>query len=451
MATIRRVTIHRLRNVKPGSTFELHPGLNVLLGQNGTGKTTLLQWMADFMSGNLEPWSREPYRVEVEFEAAAAQGIARIELTIKNELSELTLTPTQEIWRRLPGVAARPQRLPHAAVLTLDMLIELGADRYVIHQRPSHVSFLWNDQLLARSGDEIQVGIGTRNILLHTIHDAMARLRFAQMLEGAVPETTAHEVHANLVPILDDLWDYWSPLDRFDESLVFFHRIVEGREAQAQLEVPAFDDDEPSAQNVPLDLVALAAARVHHIRDGEQMLGFEAEEVGGFLATAVRLFQYRSATVHLALLEKGHGRSKYGNLRFTFQRHDGSIIGHELLSYGQKRMLSFLYYLALNPRLIIVDELVNGLHHAWINACIDEIGDRQGLLTSQNPLLLDYLTFDSADEVRWRFLLCRSERENGREQLVWRNPTQEEAESFFRAYQAGIQHVGEILVDKGLW
>lgn len=56
MAAIRRVKFHQLRNVKPGSTFEMHPGLNLLLGRNGTGKTTLLQWMADFLSGNMDAW-----------------------------------------------------------------------------------------------------------------------------------------------------------------------------------------------------------------------------------------------------------------------------------------------------------------------------------------------------------------------------------------------------------
>jgi hypothetical protein len=55
------------------------------------------------------------------------------------------------------------------------------------------------------------------------------------------------------------------------------------------------------------------------------------------------------------------------------------------------------------------------------------------------------------DEVRQRFVLCRHERKDGRDQIVWRNPTREEAESFFRASRAGIQHIGEILVDKGLW
>lgn len=454
MATIRRVTIHRLRNVKPGCTFELHPGLNVLLGQNGTGKTTLLQWVADFLSGNLDSWSKEPYRVQVELGTAAEQGTAQIELTVENEVTERAAG--SETQRRRAGAAAFSQQQVHAVVLTTDMTIKIGDDRYQIRERQPYLSFHLNEELLVESNIQ-EIAWGPKlNLASRVLSSALGRLLMHHLLEGETRrQTFVQKVEYCLTPILNDLASYRPPLDRFDESLGFLDRIVAGLEAQAQIFIPATSDEDAFSQKVPQELVELAVAKAREADEDVQTLKFTAEDLTGFLATAVRLFQHRSAAVHLTLLQKEvEGRYDiwhYGNLRFTFNRHDGSMIGHEALSYGQKRMLSFLYYLALNPRLIIVDELVNGLHHAWIEACIQEIGDRQGLLTSQNPLLLDYLTFESADEVRQRFILCRSERENGREQLVWRNPTQEEAESFFRAYQAGIQHVGEILVDKGLW
>jgi energy-coupling factor transporter ATP-binding protein EcfA2 len=446
MATIRRVTIHRLRNVKPGCTFELHSGLNVLLGQNGTGKTTLLQWMADFMSGNLESWSREPYHVEVEMEAGTEPNTARIEMTIENDISELA--PVQQDWSKLKGVvAARLQQQAHSSVLTTDTIIEVGDERYEIHESPAEFIVQLNGQRLARLGENrVRRGPHTNPILF--------TMMIASHCIKSVRERLIRGEDHYFSQIMEDLRHYWS-IERFDESLNFFHRLVEGREPQTHLGISQSFIDDSLSRLIPDEVIQAAWTKIPNVADDLQMLTFSAEEVKGFLTTAVELFQYRSAALHLTLLEKSTGgadaTATYGNLRFTFHRHDGSIIGHDALSYGQKRMLSFLYYLALNPRLIIVDELVNGLHHAWIEACIEEIGDRQALLTSQNPLLLDYLTFDSADEVRQRFILCSSERENGREQLIWRNPTQEEAESFFRAYQAGIQHVGEILVDKGLW
>ncbi|OJT17569.1 hypothetical protein BO221_44160 [Archangium sp. Cb G35] len=66
-------------------------------------------------------------------------------------------------------------------------------------------------------------------------------------------------------------------------------------------------------------------------------------------------------------------------------------------------------------------------------------------------MLLDFLRFDSAEEVRRTFILCeRTSGESG-SQLIWRNPTEEEADSFFSAYQTGIQRVSDILLTKGLW
>ncbi|WP_438013724.1 AAA family ATPase [Sorangium sp. So ce315] len=128
-----------------------------------------------------------------------------------------------------------------------------------------------------------------------------------------------------------------------------------------------------------------------------------------------------------------------------------SIFQDQHLSYGQKRLLAFLYYLDANPSFVIADELVNGLHHAWIEECMNAIGDRQAFLTSQNPLLLDYLSFESAEQVKESFILCRNQVDGDRERMIWRNMTDDEADMFYRAYQVGIEHVGEILRTRGLW
>ena len=144
--------------------------------------------------------------------------------------------------------------------------------------------------------------------------------------------------------------------------------------------------------------------------------------------------------------------SYYGNLTFMLHRGDGSVVPHTLLSYGQKRALAFLYYLAVNQRTVIADELVDGLHHTWIVDAIEAIGDRQAFLASQNPLLLDYLEFDSATKVRQSFVQCRLEKDKKKgERMIWSNMSEYDAARFFDAYQVGLQHVSEILRTKGLW
>jgi energy-coupling factor transporter ATP-binding protein EcfA2 len=466
MATIRRVTVHRLRNVKPGCTLELHPGLSVLLGQNGTGKTTLLQWMADFLSGHLEAWDKEPYRVEVEMETEP--GNTRLRATLENQLTEFTKDREGALSRLKDLPPGSSDRSDVSNRLTAYIDIENGENRYEIDARPPHLTFRVNGVTLAEGpaalartefhlvrgseGPPVFRCLVAAKWMLPECFAADLKERCATDPDPTLIDALCRAVdtmHQSLILLSRIMRDERSlfalqQLTRFDESLGFFHRVVEG---------PMM----PSPWSfVPPEIGDLVTPEMIKSPSVLQTLTFPLEDVQGFLATAVQLFQYRSADVHLSLAKDAGGPAAartYGDLRFTFHRHDGSAIGHEALSYGHKRMLSLLYYLALNPQFIIVDELVNGLHHAWIQTCIDEIGDRQGILTSQNPLLLDYLTFESADEVRQRFILCRSERdgETGREQLVWHNPTPEEAESVYSAYQAGIQHLGEILVDKGLW
>ncbi|MET0403325.1 MAG: hypothetical protein ABW123_13015, partial [Cystobacter sp.] len=136
-------------------------------------------------------------------------------------------------------------------------------------------------------------------------------------------------------------------------------------------------------------------------------------------------------------------------MRFYFRRPGGSKISEKMLSYGQKRMLAFMHYVAVAKSTIIADELVNGLHHQWIHACFEQIGERQSFLTSQNPLLLDYLSFNSPEDVRSTFVLCS--RDKASAQMAWENMSQEAAEDFFGSYKVGFQQVGELLQSKGLW
>lgn len=174
-----------------------------------------------------------------------------------------------------------------------------------------------------------------------------------------------------------------------------------------------------------------------------------------FLADAVTLLGFKQARMILRLLSKdvrdGNEEFLYSHFAFSFTFEDGSIITHDLLSYGQKRLLAFLYYAAANPDIVIADELVNGLHYDWIEACLKAIRDRQAFLTSQNPVLLDFLPFQSAEEVQRTFILCRREVKDGHVQLSWQNMSAQSAESFFRSYKTEALQVSEILRARGLW
>lgn len=172
-----------------------------------------------------------------------------------------------------------------------------------------------------------------------------------------------------------------------------------------------------------------------------------------------------SGEVHPRVLKRSEEGQKvstfYHGFDCLFRRADGSLISHELLSFGQKRLFSFLWYLAARqghpngwwPRLpVVADELLNGLHHDWIEVCFDRLRDCQSFLATQHPFLLDHIPIESADAARTSFVRCSlGTGPDGREQMVWRNFTEDEAERFFTAYQTGIQQVSEVLRTEGLW
>ena len=142
---------------------------------------------------------------------------------------------------------------------------------------------------------------------------------------------------------------------------------------------------------------------------------------------------------------------EYGDFRFMFERADASIISHDDLTFGQKRLLAFLYYLSCNPDMAVADGLTNGMHPAWIEACVKELSTRQSFLAEQNPMLFDGLEFKSPKDVIHSFVQCNRMVRDQREYLRFSNMSEYDAASVFGACEVGIQHVSEILRTTGLW
>lgn len=138
----------------------------------------------------------------------------------------------------------------------------------------------------------------------------------------------------------------------------------------------------------------------------------------------------------------------FSGVSFYFNEKSGRGGTQILLSYGQKRLLSFLYYCSLVGCPVIADELVNGLHHDWIETAMSRVRGVQSFLTSQNPLLFDYITFSSADHASQSLVICKVEKEG---RVVWRNMDEAESGAFFSAYDLGFEKIGEILRKQRLW
>jgi hypothetical protein len=416
MLRLDSLTIGRYRNVAP-TRLEFGPRFNVLLGKNGTGKTTLLKLLGNVIGDDLSPLRSEDEDWEIAF--TLVNDDVRLRAEVRSAVES----------ERARGVRAADlgAHRDHTVVATIEL---------------SRGTETWEWPAVGR-GIQPSAG-GGRSLLLKGVLDAHFRAALAMAFDRGDEDGLESR-------LWNSVGHYPRGHERFDEALASFDYLVAlelnvAREAAGGWRVststlPAFIDYEveqllftsaPTVSNLSIPL-----GELRRMRRCADLL--EARELS-FVPTLVENHQ-----------EGGSARVRYQGLRVLLTRANG-LVSHERFSFGQKRLVAFFWHLeACGDAPVIADELVNGLHHEWIEACVAELENQQSFLASQHPLLLDYIPIDSIEEARKTFIRCTTEVREGREMMVWRNLTEEEATRFFEAKQAGIRHVSEILRSQGLW
>jgi ABC-type branched-subunit amino acid transport system ATPase component len=422
---LTRLKVNRFRQVKPGTELAFDDGINVLLGRNGTGKTTLLELICALVSGDLRAYQREDF--DLEFELLLTGEV--IVILARNEIDFIDGNDAQSI-----------------------------AWHYQIrHSRRDGSSY----QIVATKG---------KTQLMDSEHAQALPFPEAPLFSPGFYESCIRLVlrsgATNFSSIRHQSIRLTRSLFRLDEGLDVFRALTEGRPlprtgmplaATLFSGFPWRNPEEPVRMFLELAAIYFPSSLLERLLErGES--AHSATEISisstqwQLLEILRTLINVKSLQVTLQLVERkelkdGAFSSTFGKPVFRATTHRGTTFTHDQLSYGEKRLLAFMYHAAANPEILVADELVNGLHYEWIQACLDAI-QGQAFLTSQNPLLLDHLPFSSGKEVQRRFVLCdRDEQGN----WIWRNMDQDAADAFYRAYEVGIQHVSEILETKGLW
>ena len=381
-ARLTRLKINRFRDTKP---TELHfsAGFNVLLGLNGTGKTTLLDLIAAICSDDLSPYAKEAF--DVEYEVADAAHVEPLCVRVWWD-------PVVEDARRVPS-GFRVLISPREA----DLWVNGSAHRSVrstegeaaLASGPDEAGFLFG--LLAMS----RPGLDER------------RQRWLDVIGGK----------AQLISL------------RVDEGLLSFHQLTNGRVG-------------PMSMMLRPEWMGL-------IRDGRAY--------GVWNGMHVPWLEEASRVMGFADVEFSISRAVNNGIpipkNFSFKDPNRGWVDSERLSYGQKRLFTFHCRLAalkhwstaLGP--FIADELSNGLHHAWIQHCMEKLEGMQSFLSAQGPLVLDKLPWGSAAELQKMFVRC--ERQGA--SILWRNLTEEEALELHQSGEQGYEKTSETLKRQGLW
>jgi energy-coupling factor transporter ATP-binding protein EcfA2 len=417
--TLNTLRISRFRNVEPGTSLRFRSGYNVLLGKNATGKTTLLELLANIISLDLSAYADEPFKIEFEL----SEGGSKLSVEAENSFIETSPVDRRSAIRDLQERALR-----------LSPKVRLVIER---DQRPI-VSY-------TTDGAAVEVyALGQRSTYPLRIPILGSHLLFPLM---RIPGEKR-------LPIDPDLFErfYSGPIVRFDESLDFYQSIL------AKSKVRGFVTSSGDVLTTSYLAPQEVAARVARVLKSKPKLATISIANLPVLEALNSMLGFRNSTLHVERLERAAATADspeivdFGNFRFEFARHDGSIIEHSRLSFGQKRLLAFHFWLATFDHFAIADELVNGLHHEWISNSVAAIDHRQSVLTTQHPLLLDYLQFATERDVAECFIVCKcTPLFSPPERMLWRNIDERDAGAFYRAYKAGIQNVSEILVSRGLW
>lgn len=439
MAKLKRLKIEKFRNVVPGTELVFNDGFNVLLGQNGTGKTTLLRLMAMALSSDFSALEEEPFAIE--WEVATEAGSVTVKIGNQPNRDERIPDPLA----MLRAISSIFPEGDEAATWYYKVKLESVDGKFMGLVEANPLGATATPPGDGSKGHPIPVVAPFERVFLFDV--------LLDLLQVSAPDVTETQVHMIQDAVI-------GIRGRFDEALGGFDAMTGSGRNDADLLNDSAITVKMRGERVIGGRSRFTYAPAYLFNALEQAtVGADSITLGHrelrFLSKAIELCDFQRGDMLLMLesktVETNASTLRYGKFAFTFTLDDASAINHDALSYGQKRLLSFLYHLDVNKDIIIADELVNGLHYDWIEACIDEIGDRQAFLTSQNPLLLDFLHFESAEEARRSFILCRREKRDGKTVTVWENLDEATAEAFFRAYQTRALQVSEILRTKGLW
>jgi len=75
MLKLRRLRVERFRSLARGAELLFSDGINVLLGQNGTGKTTLLELISMVVRSDFSSLAKEEFAIEYELSVPEGENI----------------------------------------------------------------------------------------------------------------------------------------------------------------------------------------------------------------------------------------------------------------------------------------------------------------------------------------------------------------------------------------
>lgn len=477
---LKRLLIKQFRNVRPGTEIFFNPGYNILLGKNGTGKTTLLEIISCFMREDFFKFKNDLFEIEIEIKI----NILSLIYIIKNQtiddpnnsqIKEKKITvDTQHILNDKILPTNDPSWFNNPSdrgffMFVRDFKTNFGIVHYLATDKNLMQLFIeninnLNDTIVEKIRENlpelIQSHYNTKNIIpeekILKILKHKTETFKSFFGENFIDYIYLYNIYCNNWIILG-FQHLQNPFERFDESLNIFNRLVDSNDPYRIRAEITFNKGSSMGSSMTAHFLSPSLLEIlpasqdsigkHFIVSNQNQKIASIE----MLDNLIKMLNLKNAEIVFdgnIINELGKKKVIYDAMKFNIYYPNGDEMDHNSLSYGQKRLLAFLYYIECNESMIIADEMSNGFHYDWIKECMDLIKDRQCFLSSQNPILLDHLSFEDKSEIQHTFVKCEFDEQY---RIVWSNFTDDDVDDFWGAYQVKIQEVSEILRAKGLW
>lgn len=408
----------------------------LVLGKNGTGKTKLLELIAKICRARPKELMEDPLEVEADFVGSDS----RIRVTIKS---------TREHVGVEPNLGGRLERVSQVSKLDVRAVIDL------LGETPETFEMAGNESFFRMITPVLKLGSGKSLLDVvptteeHRFYWGSGEAGLFDRLVEVMYSTVLSRSKGTHVDSADLWLSGW--FYRYDEQLGAFNALTSGTLKQRAFEdsyegseytgIVGFTDDSEDLYDLvgetPKASKAFGTLPDYLSRTGK-MLGYPKGGLDMRVAEVIDEYPVYEIT--------------FDSPRFYFFTGVGQTKFYEQdLSFGEKRVLSFMAYLNANPHVIIADELMNGLHHSLGVALLNEIGDRQAFLATHEPVLMDEVDFESADELRRSLLLCRRNPDPKGPPFVWTQLSPEEAADVFPYYPKSLMHGSQILKHWELW
>jgi hypothetical protein len=191
-SALKRLKLHKFRYIKPGTELLFTERFNVLLGRNGTGKTTLLDLISTVLRSDFSSLRDEEFDIEYEYTHENGSGSVRVANALKPPATSRGI-------RERPRHQARVNVVLQRTGSEGDHGYEIEVDGVVTRWRPRGGGGAWEESAIV-------------DIFEGSLHELLAE-------SIPLPDYKALTILIELSRIGE--WTY-----RFDESLDVFDSIT---------------------------------------------------------------------------------------------------------------------------------------------------------------------------------------------------------------------------------